>query len=94
MLPRCPGCGRPLTMNLRSDDRFVEDEGWRKAAVEYEVWLTAHRNKRVLFLEIGVYAAAFPIYPPPAFSGRQMGRIYGIVRERETKKTDRGGSER
>jgi len=54
LLPRCPSCGRPLTMNLRSDDRFVEDEGWRKAAVEYEVWLTAHRDKRVLFLEIGV----------------------------------------
>ena len=50
--------------------------------------------RRVSALEIGVYAAAFPVYPPPAFSGRQMGRIYGIVRERETKRTDRGGSER
>ncbi len=54
LLPRCPTCGRPLTMNLRSDDRFVEDEGWQKAAVEYEVWLTAHRDKRVVYLEIGV----------------------------------------
>ena len=41
-------------MNLRLDDRFVEDEGWQKAAVEYEVWLTSHRDKRVVFLEIGV----------------------------------------
>ncbi|MBR3017627.1 MAG: Sir2 silent information regulator family NAD-dependent deacetylase [Clostridia bacterium] len=54
LLPRCPSCGRPLTMNLRSDDKFVEDEGWQKAAVEYEVWLTAHRHERVVFLEIGV----------------------------------------
>jgi len=54
LLPKCPNCGRPLTMNLRSDDKFVEDEGWQKAAVEYEVWLTAHQNKRVVFLEIGV----------------------------------------
>ena len=54
LLPRCPNCGRPLTMNLRSDGRFVEDEGWQKAAVEYEVWLTAHRDQRVVFLEIGV----------------------------------------
>ena len=54
LLPRCPNCGRPLTMNLRSDDRFVEDEGWRKAAVEYEAWLTAHRHGKVVFLEIGV----------------------------------------
>ena len=54
LLPRCPNCGRPMTMNLRSDDKFVEDEGWQKAAVEYEVWLTAHQDKRVVFLEIGV----------------------------------------
>ena len=54
LLPKCPNCGRPLTTNLRSDDRFVEDEGWHRAAVEYEVWLTTHRDSRVLFLEIGV----------------------------------------
>lgn len=54
LLPRCPNCGRQLTMNLRSDDRFVEDEGWQDAAVEYEAWLTAHQHRRVVFLEIGV----------------------------------------
>ena len=54
LLPVCPNCGRPLTMNLRSDDKFVEDEGWQRAAVEYEAWLTAHQEGRVVFLEIGV----------------------------------------
>ena len=54
LLPKCPNCGRPLTMNLRSDDKFVEDEGWQAAAVEYEAWLTQHRDSRVVFLEIGV----------------------------------------
>ena len=54
LLPKCPNCGRPLTMNLRSDDKFVEDEGWQKAAVEYEVWLTAHQHQKVVYLEIGV----------------------------------------
>ena len=54
LLPRCPNCGRPLTMNLRSDDRFVEDEGWKDAAVRYEAWLTAHQKGRVVYLEIGV----------------------------------------
>ena len=54
LLPKCPNCGRPLTMNLRSDDRFVEDAGWQDAAVEYEVWLTGHQRGKVLFLEIGV----------------------------------------
>ena len=54
LLPKCPSCGRPLTMNLRSDNRFVEDEGWQAAAVEYEVWLTQHQDRKVVFLEIGV----------------------------------------
>ena len=27
LLPRCPICGEPMEMNLRSDDSFVEDEG-------------------------------------------------------------------
>ena len=54
LLPKCPICGRPLTMNLRSDDRFVEDEGWRRAAAAYDEWITRHQDKRVVFLEIGV----------------------------------------
>ncbi len=54
LLPKCPNCGRPLTMNLRSDDRFVEDAGWQAAAEGYEAWLTAHRHQKVVFLEIGV----------------------------------------
>ena len=54
LLPKCPNCGRPLTMNLRSDDKFVEDEGWHKAAAEYEAWVMARQNQRVVYLEIGV----------------------------------------
>lgn len=54
LLPKCPNCGRPLIMNLRSDDRFVEDEGWYKAAAAYDAWLTAHQDQRVVYLEIGV----------------------------------------
>lgn len=54
LLPVCPHCGKPMTMNLRSDNRFVEDEGWHKAAARYEDFLNAHANTRVLFLELGV----------------------------------------
>ena len=54
LLPKCPNCGRPLTMNLRSDSRFVEDTGWQEAAVAYEAWLTAHQHQKVVYLEIGV----------------------------------------
>ena len=52
-LPRCPVCGKPLTMNLRSDDKFVEDEGWHQAAERYENFRRT-RNGKVLFLELGI----------------------------------------
>ena len=54
LIPKCPKCGKPLTMNLRSDDRFVEDEGWLKASERYENFLRTRQNQSVLFLELGV----------------------------------------
>ena len=54
LLPVCPHCGRPMTMNLRSDDKFVEDEGWHRAAERYETFLRTRRERRILFLELGV----------------------------------------
>ena len=54
LLPVCPHCGKPMTMNLRSDDKFVEDEGWHRAAELYENFLRTRRNGRILFLELGV----------------------------------------
>ena len=53
LLPVCPVCGKPLTMNLRSDDKFVEDEGWHRAAERYESFLRI-RGDKILFLELGV----------------------------------------
>ena len=54
LIPRCPRCGRPMTMNLRSDDTFVQDEGWYAAARRYEDFLHRHENGRILLLELGV----------------------------------------
>ena len=54
LLPVCPHCGKPLTMNLRSDDKFVEDEGWHRAAEQYQNFLRTHANEKILFLELGV----------------------------------------
>ena len=54
LLPICPHCGRPLTMNLRSDDKFVEDGGWRRAAERYEDYLRSRGDGQILFLELGV----------------------------------------
>ena len=53
LLPVCPVCGKPLSMNLRSDDTFAEDEGWSHAAERYETFLRTCKDK-VLFLELGV----------------------------------------
>ena len=53
LLPICPVCGEPMTMNLRSDDKFVEDEGWHSAAKRYENFLKT-LDGNVLFLELGV----------------------------------------
>lgn len=54
LLPVCPHCGKPLTMNLRADNTFVEDEGWHKAAERYGNFLRTRKNMRILFLELGV----------------------------------------
>ena len=54
LLPVCPHCGKPMTMNLRSDDKFVEDEGWHRAAERYENFLHTRDGQKILFLELGV----------------------------------------
>ncbi|MGN0747907.1 MAG: SIR2 family NAD-dependent protein deacylase [Aristaeellaceae bacterium] len=54
LIPRCPVCGGPMTMNLRSDDTFVQDEGWYAALARYRDYMARHRQGRVLYLELGV----------------------------------------
>lgn len=54
LVPRCPKCGKPMTMNLRSDNTFVQDDGWYRAAGRYEEFLSRHENLHILFLELGV----------------------------------------
>lgn len=54
LLPKCPVCGKPMSMNLRADDTFVEDEGWHKAALRYEDFLNENKDKNIVYLELGV----------------------------------------
>ena len=54
LIPRCPVCGEPMTVNLRSDDKFVEDEDWHKAAERYNNFIEAYRDKNIVYLELGV----------------------------------------
>ena len=54
LVPHCPVCGKPMTMNLRSDDKFVEDEGWHKAAERYNSFIDENKDKNIVYLELGV----------------------------------------
>ena len=54
LFPRCPKCGEIMTLNLRSDDKFVEDSGWHAAAYRYEKFLKTYAAKEIVYLELGV----------------------------------------
>ena len=54
LIPHCPKCGEPMSMNLRADHTFVEDEGWHMASERYAEFLRRHQNLKVLFLEAAV----------------------------------------
>ena len=56
LIPKCPLDHSDVTMNLRSDDSFLEDDGWHKASAAYSDFLRRHENMHVLFLELGVGA--------------------------------------
>lgn len=54
LIPKCPVCGAPMTMNLRCDDTFVQDEGWYAAANRYDDFIRRHKDLHILLLELGV----------------------------------------
>ena len=54
LIPKHPDDGSDVRMNLRSDDSFVENEGWHAASAAYSDFLRTHEGQHVLFLEIGV----------------------------------------
>ena len=54
LIPICPDDGLPMAMNLRADENFVEDAGWKMAAKRYQDFLHSHKGKHVLYWELGV----------------------------------------
>lgn len=54
LVPHCPICNAPMSMNLRADDTFVEDEGWHTACNRYKEFIQKYKQKVVLYLELGV----------------------------------------
>ncbi len=54
LVPRCHICGKPMTMNLRCDNTFVQDKGWDAACERYQEFIGKNKNNHILFLELGV----------------------------------------
>lgn len=54
LIPYCPYCGAPITMNLRIDQTFVEDAGWHQAKARYEQFLYQYQQSKIVYLELGV----------------------------------------
>ena len=83
LLPTCPHCGKPLTMNLRCDDTFVEDEGWHRAAERYENFLRTRDGQKILFLELGVgYNTPVIIkYPFWQMTAKNPNAIYACINQ-------------
>ncbi len=81
LVPHCPNCGKEMTMNLRKDDKFVQDLGWYKANDRYEQFVFDHRHSRTLFLELGVgfNTPAIIKYPFWGFVNENPNAYYAIV---------------
>ena len=81
LVPKCPDDGSYMMMNLRSDDSFVEDEGWHAASARYAEFLQKHENGHVLYLELGVGGNTPVIikYPFWAMAGENPGAVYVCV---------------
>jgi len=53
MVPRCPDCGRIMTLWVR-DEHFSEGRLWHQEVDRYRSFLKENRDKRILFMELGV----------------------------------------
>lgn len=53
LVPKCPVCGGRMEVNLRSDETFVEDEGWHAASERYADFIRRHLHDKILFLDLG-----------------------------------------
>lgn len=81
LIPKCPVCGAPMTMNLRCDDKFVQDEGWYAAKEWYDDFIRRHKDRHILFLELGVGANTPVIikYPFWQMTAQNPKAVYACV---------------
>ena len=86
LIPKCPVCGAPITMNLRCDNSFVQDEVWYAAASRYKDFIRRHSNSHILFLELGVGMNTPVIikYPFWQMTKNNPNAVYACVNLRES----------
>ncbi|WP_455537714.1 hypothetical protein [Terrisporobacter sp.] len=53
IIPRCPECGRIMTMWAR-DEGFLEGSKWIEGKKYYENFIKKYKDKKIVFLELGV----------------------------------------
>lgn len=85
LVPKCPVCGAPMTMNLRSDNTFVEDKGWHEAANRYSEFIRRYEGMHVLFLELGIGANTPVIikYPFWQMTAKNPKAVYACINKDE-----------
>lgn len=96
LIPKCPVCGRNMEMNLRADDKFVQDAGWYEHARLYQEFLENIKGKKVVLLEIGVgyntpaiikYPFERMVYQNKNFNLIRINKDYPIASEEISGKT-------
>ena len=85
LIPKCPDDGSDVTMNLRADDFFAEDEGWHRASSAYADFIRRHENLHTLYFEIGVGANTPVIikYPFWAMTDENPKAVYACLNYNE-----------
>lgn len=81
LIPYCPVCGEPMTINMRCDDTFVQDEGWYEAKQRYDDFIRRHKDLHILYLELGV-GGNTPVwikYPFWRFTAENPKAVYGCI---------------
>ncbi|MBQ8468711.1 MAG: Sir2 silent information regulator family NAD-dependent deacetylase [Clostridia bacterium] len=96
LIPKCPVCGRNMEMNLRADDKFVQDAGWYEHAEFYQEFLDKIKDKKVVLIEIGVgyntpaiikYPFERMVYQNKNFNLIRINKDYPIASEEISSKT-------
>lgn len=81
LMPHCLKCGKPMSVNLRCDHTFVEDDGWHAAANRYDDFIRRHKNSKILYLELGVGGNTPVIikYPFWQMTAGNPGAVYACI---------------